>query len=254
MSIAFDETLIRADEYNRLPHVDDVSSVPDEYYKDRDELRALLAKHDLPDWVSVRLIHKHFDAHDGEIMVFRAVSVPAAGDIRIMGPMKCAASAVRGFNYRVGNDKRFYPYEYTSIDIPSIDTSKYEFFFEEFADLVVERKMQEKWGLKIGFPGDHKNWNEFEFGSRRSTFMIPDGRFINIQPARVVVTDWHADERQRDKCLVTRSGNHYGCSTTRSGKHYQAAGEGGSYYFAGQKVETGTPLHEILRSVEIAAC
>jgi len=39
--------------------------------------------------------------------------------------------------------------------------------------LIVESNLRDKWGLKIGIPGDTRLWSEFEIHNKRPTIMIP---------------------------------------------------------------------------------
>lgn len=67
------DTFISPSVYSSLPHITDVSNVPTDHLSDLADLRTLLAKHNVPSGVSVRLIHKHFDAMDSEVMAFKQV-------------------------------------------------------------------------------------------------------------------------------------------------------------------------------------
>ncbi|CAI6097445.1 unnamed protein product [Clonostachys chloroleuca] len=48
--------------------------MPDDDSKDLVDIRELLVKHNAPKHVSIRLLHKHFDACDGEVMAVGNVS------------------------------------------------------------------------------------------------------------------------------------------------------------------------------------
>lgn len=81
------ETLVPFDTYNSLPHIRDVANAPEEHANDLKDLRELLDKHKVPKDVSIRLIHKHFDTKDGEVMIFDKVTIPGHGIAQIMKPV-----------------------------------------------------------------------------------------------------------------------------------------------------------------------
>ena len=58
--------------YNGLPTIHEVADVSD-YKQDCDDLSALIGKHSLPIRVQVRLIHKHSDTLENEVMVVRSI-------------------------------------------------------------------------------------------------------------------------------------------------------------------------------------
>lgn len=69
-------TLVSSFIYNALPLISEVDAAVDSQSRDFEDLRALLQKHNVPKSVSIRLLHKHFDTKDGEVMVFENVPVP----------------------------------------------------------------------------------------------------------------------------------------------------------------------------------
>lgn len=98
--------------YNHLPHIADVANVPKDDAKDIADLRALLAKHNLPNGVAIRLIHKHFDLHDGEIMAFKEVTAKPFGNVLVMRPVASAATLqAHGLNYFVDDAGQLQAYE-----------------------------------------------------------------------------------------------------------------------------------------------
>lgn len=56
------DNFVPSSTYNTLPLISQVAGVPKEHSQDLQDLRELLNKHNVPKGVSVRLIHKHFDA------------------------------------------------------------------------------------------------------------------------------------------------------------------------------------------------
>src|SRR5271154_2138501 len=96
----FKDTFIEPAVYNRLPHITDMYNVSEAHATDLADLRSLLVKHKIPKGVSVRLIHKHFDVMDGEVMTFKIVNVPSFGRILTMRPTKLSETTqLRGVNY-----------------------------------------------------------------------------------------------------------------------------------------------------------
>lgn len=63
------DTFVPSGTYNTLPLIEQVAGAPEDHAQDLQDLRELLNKHNVPKGVSVRLIHKHFDTTDGEVMV-----------------------------------------------------------------------------------------------------------------------------------------------------------------------------------------
>lgn len=247
--------------YNSLPYITDSAEVPTTHQKDLDDLRSLLDKHAMPAAVCLRLIHKHFDTSDDEVMVFRTIPVPHHGHIQIMGPMKFEqASPLHGMNYFVNQDGELQAYEYTTDD--ALDVSAYEEFFSEFRDLIIERGLQRKWGLKIGREGEEAGYTEFEVAEKRSTIMVPLGIAVPEYEYEVTVTtDWPAKNvPPKVKCRHCHHCKHCThCRKTKRGGHGQgrkvkAGGEGDSedLYLAGEILEFGTPIYTILDTAIMA--
>jgi hypothetical protein len=194
------ETAISAASYNSLPLIEEMAKIPETDRKNLDDLRSLLRKHNVPDVVCVRLIHKHFDALDSEIMVLRTIPAPPHGVIQIMGPAKTQTlDGLRGLNYRVNDSGQFEPYEYTTS--AGTDLSSHASFLEEFAQIVKERGLQNTWGLKIGLEEDKGGWTEFEYPDKRSTMCVPQG--ISLPPVEfsfTVTTDWYGGGKPVSRC------------------------------------------------------
>lgn len=58
-----------ADEFNALPHIDDVDPLNVSDHKCMEELRVILEKHGKLSRFGITLLHRHFDLSDGEILV-----------------------------------------------------------------------------------------------------------------------------------------------------------------------------------------
>jgi hypothetical protein len=79
-------------------------------------------------------------------MVFKNVTLTAHGTVQIMKPVK-SPNNLHGIHYFVNNEGSLQAYEYGSHDLPSIEC--FEPFLGEFCQLVMERGLQQKFGLKI---------------------------------------------------------------------------------------------------------
>src|SRR5271167_1762535 len=138
------DSIVPAHTYNALPLIENSAKIPEIDREHLDDLRALLQKHRVPQEVCVRLIHKHFDVLEDEIMVLRTIPAPPYGIIQLMGPLKPqATSGLRGLNYFVNDHGDFEAYEYTTAKGP--DLYNYGAFLKEFAEIVVERGLQWRW-------------------------------------------------------------------------------------------------------------
>lgn len=243
------DTPVSASTYNKLPLIEEVQHVPESHSSDLTELRALLAKHSVPAGVSIRLIHKHYDVKDDEVMAFEDVAVPPHGTVKVMHPVKVSeVSGLRGTHFFVDEDGLLQSYEYTSL--PSPDMSIYEPFLLEFCQIVVNRGLQMKYGLKLECDAHKTSWTEFEYPDKRSTVMIPEGMptpegKFDFQ----VITEWGSD-------LGACYGKCYHCGhqvTCDHCDHYAMEGhsepEDMKFYLGPQKIEPGTPVWAIMSAV-----
>ncbi|GJD04213.1 hypothetical protein ColKHC_13038 [Colletotrichum higginsianum] len=170
------DTFVPSSTYNTLPLISQVAGAPTDHSQDLQDLRELLNKHNVPEGVSVRLIHKHFDTTEGEVMVFDKIPVPGHGFVQIMKPIVPPnGNQLRGIHYFVDDNGSLQAYEYGNHDAP--DMSGLQSFFAEFCSLVSERGLQRKFGLKLQREDDtdQKGWTEYELHSKRGTIMFPDG-------------------------------------------------------------------------------
>ncbi|KAG8161467.1 hypothetical protein KVR01_008454 [Diaporthe batatas] len=233
-------TFVTSSIYNSLPHIKDVSDVPTENREDLEILRALLLKHDVPEAVSIRLIHKHYDALDGEVMVFDKVKLPAYGTVQTMRPVVPPKdSGFCGIHYFVNDQGALQAYEYATCGVP--DTSNLGAFFAEFCHIVTERNLQHKFGLKIKTIDelDQTGWTEYELHAKRITVMFPDG----------------IPQPQGDSCEVGHQGSDFTVTTEWLGLGENKRDNAEENYseedfcIGGHKVMPGTPVHEILNAV-----
>jgi hypothetical protein len=206
-------TFIPSEVYNTLPTILEVDEIASSHTDDLKDLRALLTKHDVPhSLISIRLIHKHFDTKDGEVMVFfDNVPVPGYGFAQIMKPVKLqedSRSQLESIHYLVDENGRFQAYEYLACNAEAKDNSaedlqRFEPFLKDFCDLVSERGLQRIYGLKIkrsAHPSsadvvqreeaELTNWTEFEFPSQRGTIMFPTGMPMPSLEGSSIQTEW----------------------------------------------------------------
>jgi hypothetical protein len=231
--------------YNNLPHIKDVQDVPVTDSSDLADLRVLLTKHQVPPVISIRLIHKHYDVNDGEVMAFEGVTVPDHGTVKVMHPINTRTkSPLHGVHFFVDDHGALQAYEYSSLPTP--DVSSYEAFLHDFCQLVVERGLQMKYGLKLQQQPETVGWMEFEYPDRRSTVMIPEGA---PRPqgdlAFQVTTEWGGD------------GNPFGmpacdCGHTKVTCHHSTKNHEEvdlEFYLGPQKIEPGNPVWAIMNAV-----
>ena len=267
MMLPFEINFVSPSTYNGLPHILDVADVPKVNAEDLDELRKILSRHDVPTGVCIRLIHKHFNILDNEIVVFEDIDVPEHGAIRCMHPIPAPilAPKFRGLNYFVNNDSRLQSYEYTTTEAP--DMSAHAAFLDEFCRFVVERGLQRKLGLKLGLGKETTSWTELEFPNKRATIMIPAGIPIpDLEYDVKVTTEWGSEASNELKCIhcshceshndcyhsycLHGSCSHSGCAHCVS--HDSARLDGPDLFLGGKKLEVGTPVHNIVLALNQA--
>jgi hypothetical protein len=171
------DTIVPNRVYNTLPLIEDNKDVPKNYAADLEVLRKLLVKHKVPDSINVRLIHRHYDAKEGEVMIFRNVKVPD-GNIQVMQPVVAKNCAnLHPVQYFVDKDQHLQAYEYTTDETPAVNLQEFQPFLKEFCRTASERGLERKFGLKIQdeSAADLKDWSEYEYPSKRSTIIIPKG-------------------------------------------------------------------------------
>jgi hypothetical protein len=254
------EEFVPASTYNKLPHISEVSSAPEDHSKDLEDLRTLLAKHAVPKDVSVRLIHKHFDTKDGEIMVFDKLMLPNLGAVQTMKPvLPFGNEKLRGIHYFVNDAGLLQAYEYSTCEVP--DMSKFGTFLTEFSQLVQERNLQHKFGLKLKVQDelDRRNWTEYEFHQKRSTIMLQEGMPMPDGDSDFTVnTEWKATQLEEDvtRCKHQSTCNH-GASKCKHCRHCGAHdlehGLGNGLFLGGHEILPGTPIFDIVNMIAVQA-
>ncbi len=267
--------LIPFDLYNSLPTIKDVSNVPADHSQDIEDVRKLLVKHGVAQKVSIRLIHKHFDAKKGEVMVFNKAVLSGYGTVQTMKPVVPPNDhKLHGIHYFLNEDgDAFLAYEYVRSDIP--DVILCEPFLEEFCGLVTERSLQRKLGLKIKMHDDDDDdkketgWTEFEYPQGRSTIMFEDGMPTPKGDfGYTVSTEWGApgNEDGKTNCKHKTTCNHgqKKCTHCKHCTHCAHAptevaqagcggcgggdgGHNGGVCLGGQNFPPGTPIHNIVK-------
>lgn len=254
------DTIITSSVYNSLPRIGESLDVPDRCAADLEILRALLAKHKVPDGVNVRLIHRHSDTQDGEAMAFGTVEVPS-GVVQVMRPLMVKDyKNLRPIQYFVDDDRNLQAYEYTIDETPAVDLQDHESFLEEFCRTVAERGLERKFGLKIQDEGRFAgmNWSEYEIPSRRSTIIIPKGlpapAEIEDSDGWSVMTEWpkNAPIGGPRQHVCQRHCNRH-CRSHCRGHKKKIAVDGGeideAFTIGGQEVVAGTPFHRLVCAV-----
>ncbi|KAF2252487.1 hypothetical protein BU26DRAFT_257636 [Trematosphaeria pertusa] len=245
------DTFVSSATYNSLPHISDVGDAPEKHADALRALRALLNEHHVPPGISVRLIHKHYDTEDGEVMAFKEVSVPSQGNVLTMGPTFPSSSPpLRGIHFFVDADGVFQAYEYANIDVP--DMSAYQTFLDEFGRLILERGLQRIFGLKLDCKQEALGWTEFEFPGKRSTVMIPTGMPVpdEVEYTLNVTTEWGKTD---DEAFVKRGCSH--CDHTRTCSNHNRphcgaeAQELSGFYLGGRKIDAASPVFPIMNAV-----
>jgi len=253
------DSLFQSTKYNSLRTISEAeAAVPFDKDHDRYDLLSLFVKHRVPSGISLRLVHKHFDAVGDEVMVFQTVECAFAPKLQIMRPVRPTETIpLRGLHYLVGESGVLEPYEYTTT--PGPDMSSHSAFLEDFVRVVVERGLQQRWGLKLSLDGGTA-YSEFEVSEKRSTIMIPlSVELPPIEYERSVITDWQVSPRDNyisgSNCIESRSGGHFGtggnCLETRS-SHYPATSGEVEVHLAGVKLKYGTPAYHAVRSAILA--
>lgn len=239
--------------YNSLPHIGEVSSVPQNETDSLEILRCLLAKYNVPNRISIRLIHKHFDIHPGEAMIIKTLDVPKYGNVSILRPIEIPTdNMLTGLHFFVDQDGALQAYEYAYCSLPAMDISGLEPFFREFCQKVMEHGLQKKFGLKIS--GDltaHIGWTEFEFEEHRRTIMVPEGLPTPQGHFDVVVnTEFHTDSmNDMEACRHTSRKTCAHCRHCQHGKKKAEDPGTEKLIIGGELIEPGSAFHNFYHAV-----
>ncbi|KAH0598141.1 hypothetical protein MHUMG1_04513 [Metarhizium humberi] len=248
--------------YNSLPLISQVAEAPELYARDLQDLRELLQKHHVPRGVSIRLIHKHFDTVDSEVMVFDKVTIPGLGVAQIMKPIvPTENSQLRGIHFFVGENASLQAYEYSNYKVP--DMSNYGSFLAEFCTIISERRLQRTFGLKLQCDDDtgRTGWTEYELGAKRGTIMFSDGMPMPDGDGDYsVTTEWNAVMNELPRTCKHSTACSHGRSTCKHYKHcnrHPSPGDAGDVsegilYLGGRKILPGSQMHAIVKQIVAA--
>lgn len=252
------DTFVASSTYNSLPLISQVAEAPEQNAQDLEDLRDLLKKHNVPEGVSIRLIHKHFDTAEGEIMVFDKIPISGHGIAQIMKPIiPSGTSNLRGVHFFVDHDGLLQAYEYANYDVP--DMRGFEPFLADFCQLVSQRGLQRKFGLKLQLESETEKtgWTEYEMHAKRGTIMfsggmpMPDG-----ESDFSVTTEWKAILHELPRnCKHTTTCAHGStkCKHCRHcTRHDAVTDDGMDYCVGGNKVLPGTPVYDIVQHIVTA--
>lgn len=180
-------------------------------------------------------------------MIFEDITIPEFGSVKVMHQVKLPIkSSLHGTHFFVDQQGSLQAYEYSCL--PMSDLSDYQPFLHDFCQIVVERRLQIKYGLKLQYQPNKTEWMEFEFQSKRSTVMIPDGwPRPEGNLAFQVITEWSGDSQSMEPLSFEYSHTVQSCSHMR--KYDSGRDEDLKYYLGPQKIEPGTPVWAILSAV-----
>ncbi|KAJ8069936.1 hypothetical protein OCU04_000344 [Sclerotinia nivalis] len=249
------DTFVPSNVYNSLPLISQVAEAPEDHASDLRELRDLLSRHNVPKGVSVRLIHKHFDTTEGEVMVVDKTPVPGHGIVQIMKPVvPLENNQLRGIHYFVNSDASFQAYEYGNYKIP--DITAFESFLAEFCTVATMRGLQHKFGLKLQSEDNmaQTGWTEFELRTKRGTIMFPDGMPMPDGDSDYsVTTEWRAilnELPKRCKHYTTCSHGATKCAHCKHCNAHQSAYDSEpGFCLGGQKIMPGTSVYNIVDQI-----
>ncbi|CAG9945609.1 unnamed protein product [Clonostachys rosea f. rosea IK726] len=250
------DTFVPSSTYNTLPLISQIAGAPEDQTQDLQDLHELLSKHNVPNGVSVRLIHRHFDTTEGEVMVFDKIPVPTHGVVQIMKPIVPASSEqLRGIHFFVDDNGSLQAYEYGNCDVPEMND--FEAFLAEFCGLISARGLQRKFGLKLQCEDDtdQTGWTEYELPAKRGTVMFRDGVPMPDGDSDYnVTTEWKAIFNELTRtCKHTQTCAHgrrrcKHCSHCNSHpddcgvNHVNETG----FCLGGHTILPGTPIHDIV--------
>ena len=257
-------------QYNSLPHIDDMSDVAADHAKAHATLLGLIASHGLADKFSIHLVHKHFDIPEGRIMVYETVPQTSSHESFVLCSPRRPESMmkVRGLYFKADAKGEMVAYEYTTA--PGSDLSDHQDFVAAFADALVRFGVQNVFALTAhSICAKDKVLTEFEMAHVLSTVLVYDATWLPTQDVSASTsTDWMATDDYAQyadggvpgiiqlKCTKTRTGRHFNvtCSKTRAGSHISHApspfsGEPAQDMLLelnGQAIERGSKPHAII--------
>ena len=160
--------------YNQIPFIHDMEHVAETYADDLAYLRGLLATHNMPTSVCVKLLHIHFHLHQGEVLAVRELDASPYGKIPFLEPVTShTVGEVYGCNYIVDESGDLQAFEYTTIK-GDANLAAYPAFVSDFCAAIVQRGLQYKFGLAINSgTAEIGSWMELDYPEKRATFLLP---------------------------------------------------------------------------------
>ncbi|KZT33424.1 hypothetical protein SISSUDRAFT_1027656 [Sistotremastrum suecicum HHB10207 ss-3] len=212
-------------EYNNLPTVEVAHDASRPLEAVRAALCDLILKYGLQDVFMVRLVHKHFDMHPGEVPVFRPVEVHGVCTAILMGPLSIENQAsFSGVNYAISSTGQLAPYEYTS-EVSLGAPENYPDFVKAFEAALISGGASRVFGLGVKSARGEDVYTEFELGEYRSTIMVPKAIAPVDKDDVELHTNWspspNGEPVPQDGC-TTFLGNHRPsqiCISSRSAGH-----------------------------------
>lgn len=186
-------------------------------------------------------------------MVFRDISLLAHGTVEVMRAAAIGSVQLHGTHSIVNSATQLQAYEYTTE--PTVDISEYGTFVAEFVKIVVERKLQYKFGLELKHHRKEEvkvERKEFEFPEEQCTITIPINMPLPETAHKIdVETDWGAlDMKHKDK--VNRPPTRTGCSHNVAGDaqgRLQEYVKEDEMIFDGRILQLVTPFHGLITNL-----
>jgi len=245
--------------YNRLPFIHDMEHAAETYKEDLNYLKGLLNKHSIPRGICIKLIHIHFHLNEGEIVAFSEISAPTHGQIPFLGPMKPQpATKVHGCHYLVDDAGDLQAFEYTTAE-GGVDLATYPTFVAEFCAAVVQRGLQQKFGLAIkSGAAKNGNWTELDYPEKRATFLLPS--HISLpQSDHLVQRTTKTQFLYGDNEMFEDSHSHteHYHSSAQNAEENEPLVDGvttqGGLCLTGMPLEPGTAFHTVVSAISMAA-
>jgi hypothetical protein len=250
--------IVSPEMYNSLNYVGRVSKAHIEQSDALLALQSLLVSYNVPAGVAIRLVHKHYDLEENEMMVHNLYQTPK-GAVKVMRPVKVldGLKFIPIFFF-VDDDQSLQPYEYTTDEVELPNLAELQPFLDDFSRTALDFNVQRIFGLKLMRETSASGSStEFEFPEKRSTITIPEG-----MPMPAVGADWDTVMTQWAPSPAGPRINSYGCShtsvCTHCGNHKPTQAEhsrhehsvpGAEFILGGQGVFKGSALHEVVAAV-----
>jgi len=189
--------------YNTLLHPEDQPDVTERTLKDLGEL---FVRHKVQDVFGIHLLHGHFMAPEGTVLVGTHFNLPTNSNACWTKPVPIAGlkmDTLQGHVFTLQSDGSFIPYEYHEGAPDAKAASTSPAFFQEFADFLQKQNLASLIALQL-LDGTEKNTNmEFMTGPQ-STVMLDERDVIGFDQPRIS-TGWSF--RVGDDGIISCKGN-----------------------------------------------